>query len=790
MDRQHGKAGLKGERAILTRVLPPIAFIFALCILVICCYESGYSSLPPTEKRYSSAKAGMETLRQNEKKSMQRQPWEDLASEFKSIYDADPGWPNRPAALFRAAESLEELAKRSFSKADARKAISCYENLALRHASSRLADDALYRAARMRATWLKDDKGALALVKRLKQQYPSGDMLADAKALEKALLASAKGKPSEAAAKIARTSAKSVNDETVIEKTPPLQPSQNFSGDLPLRYKAAKSRMEALRKNSVQSCWRHPWEEIQKEFLKIRRAGQNRLAPAALYQAAVCQQAIARCSRLDKDNQKAIQYFQELAQAYPRHALADDALLEAARMQYATRNGQSIARRTIDKLLKNYPSGDMAEHAKRLLSIWDNTGKPQVIKAAENRNIPVASAKTVAQKPARQPELQVLSWDSINRNNVEITLELSSPVKFATRLEEASKGKPARLFVSLENASVVNDVRKGVTVQGSLLQAVRVKDQKGGATLQFDLRAARKVETRTEDDACRIILSVAAGKGAPAPQKATQAAKMAQKGTSVNSPAVKAVHIGNMASQLGLTVHRVFIDAGHGGRDPGTNHNSVLERAVTLEVALQLGRLLTANGLQVVYSRSTDKAIRLSERTAMANAAKADLFVSIHVNAHDKPEVSGIETYYLNLASNPQAARVAVLENAASDRHLGDMQGMLADVMLNARVDESKRLAADIQRLALFRLKKRNYATRNNGVKSAPFHVLIGAQMPAVLVELGYCTNSTEARNLANSNYRLALAEGLAEGILAYRDRLTRNRTAGKGLTTNKAGAM
>ena len=130
------------EKALSRRLAPPLAFVFAICLLVICCYDSGYSGLPPTEKRYAAAKAGIINLKRDEKNSKLREPWEKLAGEFRSIYDADPAWPNRAAALFRAAESLEELASRSFAKSDARKAVECYETLALRHAGSRLADDA------------------------------------------------------------------------------------------------------------------------------------------------------------------------------------------------------------------------------------------------------------------------------------------------------------------------------------------------------------------------------------------------------------------------------------------------------------------------------------------------------------------------------------------------------------------------------------------------------------------------------------------------------------------------
>lgn len=778
MDKYTPSSPAGPDKNAFKRVIPPLAFIFALCVLVICCYNSGYTGLPPTEKRYVAAKAGIASLKQNEKKNMQRQPWEELAEEFRSIYDGDPAWPNRPAALFRAAESLEELAKRSFSKADARKAINCYETLALRHASSRLADDALFRAARMRAAWLRDEKGALTLLTRLEKQYPNGDMLTEARALEKVIRASTKGKTDPAALKVAGASVEVLEDQPA--QTPLKTGKNNFAGDLPLRYKSAKSRMASLRNNPVRSCWRQPWEEIRDEFLRIAQAGKNRIAPQALYQAALCQQSLAACSRLAADNMHAVTMYLNVAKAHPRHALADDAILMASRIQYSLPSGKDKANKLLDRIFKEYPKGDMVAEARRLRSIWDGGNAPAIAGGKQ------ASRRVVAEKP----ELQVLSWDSINRNSVEIVLEMSAPAKFSTKLQNAAAGKPAKLFLNLENATVVNDVRKGVNVQGSLLKAVRVQESKnGGSTLCFDFRDVRRFDARSEENPSRIIISVASGK-AVLPQRKNIAPQMAAKSKKSKPQLVNARQVNNMASQLGLSVQRVFIDAGHGGKDPGTSHNKIMERNITLDVALSLGRLLEANGLEVVYSRKNDRAVALSERTRLANKAKADLFVSIHVNANENKAICGFETYYLNLASNTQAARVAMLENTGSDKRLSDMRGMLADVMLNARVDESRRLAADIQRLSIFRLKKRNYAVRNNGVKSAPFHVLLGAQMPAVLIEIGYCTNAPEAKNLANQRYRMSIAEGLAEGILAYRDRLVKNRTAGNFLTEDTVDAM
>lgn len=792
------------DKALVRRLAPPLAFLLALCLLVICCYDAGYSALPPTEKRYAAAKADIANLKLDDKKGNLREPWEKLATEFRAIYDTDPAWPNRPAALFRAAESLEELAKRSFAKADARKAIECYESLALRHADSRLADDALFRAARMRAAWLKDDKGALALLTRIKSQYPKGDMLPEALALEKALKASASGRTAPEARQVATADRKeAVEDQPAapekssspqVSVQPAVSPAVP-EGQLLPRYRAAKARMEALRADKVKSCWRQPWEELQAEFQRIYESRKNwAVAPGALFRSAASQEALADCSHLSGDYRRALELYLSLTREFPKSALADDALLCAARIQSTRLGKTSEGLALLDEIAANYPRGDMAAEARSLRAQWRGT-----LADAENTGAGAGagradSASKAASRP-ETPEVQVLSWDSLNKNSVEIVLEMSGPTRYSTRLVKAQKGAPARLYLDLENAVVVSDVRKGVTVRGSLLQAVRVRERKeGGASLQFDFREVRRFDARIEDDPCRIVLSVAAGK-TPLPRKAGAAAAFAAGEEDAPAPrasktGVKSRQVSDMASQLGLTVHTVFIDAGHGGRDPGTSHNKVLERLITLDVAMSLGRLLEANGLEVVYSRTRDTAVSLSERTRRANAARADLFVSVHVNASEDPRVSGMETYYLDLASNPQAARVAALENAGSDHRLGDMQNMLADVMLNARVEESRRLAGDIQRLSMFRLKRREFTVRNNGVKAAPFHVLLGAQMPAVLVELGYCTNPAEARNLADPKYRHALAEGLAEGILAYKDRLLKRQTAQNSLTPNGPGAM
>lgn len=801
------KSPQPSTRSGLRRLAPPLAFLLALCLLVVCFYDTGYTSLPPTGKRYDTAKAGIESLRMDAKRSGQREPWEKLAAEFRSIYDADPGWPNRPAALFRAAESLEELARRSFAKADARKAIECYESVAMRHADSRLADDALFNAAKLRAAWLKDDKGALELIARIKSQYPKGDMLPEALALEKTLLASAQGRTAPEARQVAVAENKTVVED---QPAPPAQrgnsPAANaaptaaqvaagkpslaagLAAPLPQnqllpRYRKAKADMDALRADKVRSCWRQPWEELATEFLRIYQSRKNwAISPGALFRAAASQESLADCSHLSAEYRQARDLYLSLAQEFPKSALADDALLRAAAIEADRLNQPAEALELLDAIAALYSHGDMLPQAKDMRARL--TGRPDAAQAGKTGNAPLAAVS---------PEVHMLSWNSLSKDAVEIVLELSSPARYNAKLVEGKKGAPSSLYIELENASVVKDVRQGVTVKGSLLQSIRVRDRKGGgAVMQFSFRDVRRFDAQTESNPCRIVLRVAAG-NTPLPPRKTAGAGFAEQGKAAptrETPLPDSRQANDMARQLGLTLRTVFIDAGHGGRDPGTSHNGILERVITLDVALTLGRLLQANGVDVVYSRTKDTGLSLRERTSSANAAGADIFVSIHVNANDDRSVNGFETYYLDLASNSEAARVAALENSGSDHRLGDMQKMLADVMLNARVDESRRLAQDIQRLSIFRLKKRQYDVRNNGVKSAPFHVLLGAQMPAVLVELGYCTHAAEARNLANAKYRLALAEGLAEGILAYKDRLLKRRTAHNSLTPESADAM
>ncbi len=238
----------------------------------------------------------------------------------------------------------------------------------------------------------------------------------------------------------------------------------------------------------------------------------------------------------------------------------------------------------------------------------------------------------------------------------------------------------------------------------------------------------------------------------------------------------------SLARQLGLGARRIVIDAGHGGHDPGTSGRGGLqEKDLVLDVALRLDRLVRQElGADVILTRSTDVFIPLEERTAIANSRGADLFLSIHANASRNSRARGIETYFLNFAQNPHAEAVAARENAISPATLKDLQNLVKAITLNSKIDESRDFASAVQEHMVAGVRAQ-HAVPDRGVHTAPFYVLIGANMPAVLAEIAFVTNPEDEARLKSSEYRELLARSLLRGVKSYLEAL--NRTQMRQLT-------
>ncbi len=233
---------------------------------------------------------------------------------------------------------------------------------------------------------------------------------------------------------------------------------------------------------------------------------------------------------------------------------------------------------------------------------------------------------------------------------------------------------------------------------------------------------------------------------------------------------------------LGLKIGKIVIDAGHGGHDTGTiGPNGLLEKDVVLDVAKRLGRLLeTRLGAEVIYTRRDDTFIPLETRTAVANRARADLFISIHANSSHDADARGVETYYLNFTSSPEALEVAARENAVSEKSIHELQDLVKKIALKEKIDESREFAGDVQQSLYGGLSLNNAGIRNRGIKKAPFIVLIGANMPSILAEISFVSNPTDERKMETAEHRQRIAESLYRGVSKYAGGLSGIKVASK----------
>lgn len=234
---------------------------------------------------------------------------------------------------------------------------------------------------------------------------------------------------------------------------------------------------------------------------------------------------------------------------------------------------------------------------------------------------------------------------------------------------------------------------------------------------------------------------------------------------------------------LGLKLQRIALDPGHGGHDQGTvGSRGLVEKDLVLDIAQRLGRLLEQEiGCEVIYTRTDDTYVPLEARTALANEKKADLFISLHANSSRSAGIAGVETFYLNFTDSRDALDVAARENASSEKNISELQSLLQKIARQDKIDESRELAKLVQASLHSATVKYNRASRNRGVKAAPFIVLIGAQMPSVLAEIGFLSNFREENLLKRPEHRQRVAEALLRGISRYAQSLSHFQVAEAG---------
>jgi N-acetylmuramoyl-L-alanine amidase len=531
--------------------------------------------------------------------------------------------------------------------------------------------------------------------------------------------------------------------------------------------------------------------------------------------------------------------YEDLSKLFPTSGYSDNALWQAANLsmlayqRFGDVKDRERAQKLFGELSSQYPSSSLAARARTAAATPTDTADadPPPAAGGDSSGAPDGRARSNPEpsgttgRSARSSGAPVLLKGihrSLMPDGVRITIDLESEVRY----HQEEVPNPKRVFFDLQGVraaadlqdsslkfddDIIREIRLGRHPQNTTrvamdldgVEAYNVYPMYSPYRLVVDFKRAPGVRPGTTPPSLVASLPAAppatesnpaplAGTApppltpvktdgrsvarsdakAPLPSKATASVAVAPPATNSNGKF-------SLSRQLGLGVSRIVIDAGHGGHDPGTHGSGINESELTLDIALRVQKLLEKQpGIEVVMTRDTDVFIPLEERTAIANREGADLFLSIHANASRSSAARGIETYFLNFATNPEAEAVAARENAGSGQSMHDLPEIVKAIALNNKINESRDFAETVQKSMVKRLRPRNKTLRDLGVKQAPFVVLIGAGMPSVLAEMSFLTNRQEAALLKTNAYRQSIAQALSDAVLSYQEALKKHTSA------------
>lgn len=369
-------------------------------------------------------------------------------------------------------------------------------------------------------------------------------------------------------------------------------------------------------------------------------------------------------------------------------------------------------------------------------------------------------------------------------DHTRLIFDTGRPVRYRlqVRPRDEATGTPARLYVDFYATRVSATPPILVPREGPLTRLRATQLKRDVTRVILDVPGLTEHTVFPLLDPFRLVVDVR-GKARP-PSRGRAVARTSRLAVAAPAPSQVRLPASTVAAvraslQRGTaevprhrrTRFRVVLDPGHGGKDPGAvGAGGVLEKDVVLDIARRLAERLEAAGYDVIMTRDSDVFVPLPERTQRANAAQADLFVSIHANASPNRAASGIETYYLSNTNDRATIRLAHMENQLL--HMtgeppadSDVSWIVSDMIQSYKVEESHGLARQIQASLVAEARRGRRHVRDLGSKPGPFFVLVGAAMPAVLAEVAFVSHPEEARRLRDDAYRKRLVEGLLLGI-------------------------
>ncbi|MCF8055684.1 MAG: N-acetylmuramoyl-L-alanine amidase [Desulfocapsa sp.] len=581
------------------------------------------------------------------------------------------------------------------------------------------------------------------------------------------------------------------------------------SATLEKQYQQAKFYYNELHTNTNLGQSRDNWLNGVRNFRKVYLADpKSEFAAPSLYMLGRMYAKMYNRFNTEIDLQESISYYRDVSDLFPDNRLADDALFAVGNIFLNQKNNPIKAAKSFTRIIADHRNGDMYPHASDKLK-----------RLSQEHDIPLPSAMLkYSYLEDLSYVLPVKYWSSDNYTRV--VIKASGPVTYEEILLEKKGTHPRRLYIDFQESYIEPRFRAPIPIEDGLLKQIRTAQFTPEVVrVVLDIESISDYKIFSLPDPFRVVIDVRgeSEKSAaqpskilpplppevssteptprksppetPAPPQPLDTADEAIaeefivledfKKTIVNAPPPvtreteelqREAPTFSLAQQLGLGVRKIVVDPGHGGKDPGASGFGLKEKDLVLEIAKKLAPVLEEQtGAQVTLTRTKDIFIPLEERTAIANTNGGDLFISLHINAHPSEKVHGLETYYLNLSTNAEAMRVAAFENSISTHQMSDLQDILSDIMKNSKIDESSRLAGFVHNSlcnGMEDTQKTHF--KNLGVKQAPFYVLIGAEMPAILIEIAFITNPEESDRLNTDAFLDIIAGKIAEGVRRY----------------------
>ncbi|PCI23510.1 MAG: hypothetical protein COB67_12750 [SAR324 cluster bacterium] len=553
------------------------------------------------------------------------------------------------------------------------------------------------------------------------------------------------------------------------------------------RYQKVAKRYHELYRNTPFRDKAHNWintinqfEWIYNKYPRHARAPQSLLNIGNLYRS------------LHKWNKKQIYldrssiFFRKLTNEYPQSSLADNGQYLLAENYELFKKDKDLAFLEYQKLIDQYPNTSSARKAREKIKTLQPPPKDlQIAPKVEEALAPVDLSKarygglSVAENQKKNSPSLVSSVDYWSTSDwSRMVINVKEGVRYKYQGLGASGTKGRRIYVDIFNSYLPKKFKHRIAANDGLIKQARVAQfDKKTVRVVLDMASVKKIKVfhLKLRHQYKIIIDILGQSALPDLKVAKGKSLKSKTNPSGKKIAIqknlKTAQMVSLSKALGLKVKRIIIDPGHGGRDPGALAFGLMEKDIALKMGLLLKQIIEKKHpeMEVLMTRSKDEYLSLDARTAFANKTRGDLFISIHLNASHREKVKGIETYFLNLTSDNYALSVAAKENQSSLKSISELQNILNDLMTNSKIQESSELAQMIQKATYSAVKQsKQYKTRDLGVKQAPFFVLLGAQMPSILIESGFITNRKENRLLRTAKYQRVIAEGIYRGIRQY----------------------